>query len=252
MTQDEGVTRHVHDLRIAIVTGGNRGLGFETCRQLAAKGYEVILTCRDPEQGKAAVQELLKENPDCHVISHELDVCDASSVRKLDLFVRKRFGRADVLVNNAGVQLDRREDGSPTMHISEVDLDKVRTTMETNLFGPLLMSRQFLPLMKEKHYGRIVNVSSGLGQLSYMGSGYTGYRLSKAALNALTCIVSDEVKSSNVLVNAACPGWVRTDMGGPKAARSPEEGADTIVWLATLADGGPTGGFFRDRQPIPW
>lgn len=242
----------MHDLRVAIVTGGNRGLGYETCRQLAGRGYEVILTGRDPGKCNEAVQLLKRDNGDCRVTFHELDVVSANSVRKLALYIRKNFGRADVLVNNAGVQLDRREDGTPTVHISEVDIDKVRATMETNLYGPLLMCREFLPLMKEKHYGRIVNVSSGLGQLSYMGSGYTGYRLSKAALNALTCIVADEVKSSNVLVNAACPGWVRTDMGGSKATSSPEEGADTIVWLSTLPDGGPTGGFFRDRQPIPW
>lgn len=168
------------------------------------------------------------------------------------MYIRKQYGRLDVLVNNAGIMLDRFEDGQPVMSIMDCDLDHVRRTMETNLYGALSLTKEMLPLMKENHYGRIVNVSSGLGQISEMGAGYTGYRLSKAALNALTCMVADEVSSENIIVNACCPGWVRTDMGGKNAARSVEEGADTIVWLCQAADASVSGKLFRDREEQPW
>jgi len=131
-------------------------------------------------------------------------------------------------------------------------LDILDATLKTNFYGPLLLCQAFVPLMKRNKYGRIVNVSSGLGQLDSLGSGYPAYELSKAALNALTLSMARELRGTNVLINAMCPGWVRTDMGGWHAPRSVEEGADTVVWLATLPDGGPQGGFFRDRQPIPW
>jgi NAD(P)-dependent dehydrogenase (short-subunit alcohol dehydrogenase family) len=152
-----------------------------------------------------------------------------------------------VLVNNAGIMID-----PPGTRFLESKLDTYRDTLETNLFGPLQLSQAVVPLMKANRYGRIVNLSSGLGQLAEMGAGTSAYRISKAALNALTRIVSSEFKDDDILVNSVCPGWVRTRMGGDNAPRSPEEGADTAVWLAMLPKGGPTGGFFRDRQPIPW
>lgn len=236
--------------KVALVTGANRGIGLEVARELARAGMKVVLTCRDEEKGKQAKDQLASEN--LQVDMRTLDVTSSASVRDLALYLRKQYGRLDVLVNNAGIMLDRFEDGQPVMSIMDCDLDHVRQTMETNLYGALLLTKELLPLMKENHYGRIVNVSSGLGQISEMGAGYTGYRLSKAALNALTCMVADEVRSENIIVNACCPGWVRTDMGGKNAARSVEEGADTIVWLCQSADGAISGKLFRDREEQPW
>jgi len=230
--------------RIALVTGANRGIGFETCRQLAGAGLRVILTSRDPAKGRRAADLLRREGKD--VAWEPLDVTDSKSVKRLLDAVRRGFGRLDVLVNNAAVYLD--EDVS----VFEVDDATVRATLETNFYGPLAMCRAFVPLMQAQGYGRVVNVSSRAGQLSDMTGGTAAYKVSKAALNALTRIVADEVRPANIKVNAVCPGWVRTKMGGPRAPRSPEQGAETIVWLATLPDRGPTGGFFRDRKAIAW
>ena len=233
--------------RVAVVTGANRGIGFETCRQLAKKECKVILTSRDESDGKASVEQLQQESLD--VLYHQLNVTDSESIAALAKFIREKFGRLDVLVNNAGIYLDASgAEGS----VFQAKVDTLRETMETNVYGPLLLCQALVPLMKEHNYGRVVNVSSGAGQLSDMHSGYPGYRISKTALNALTRIFADELKSTNILVNAVCPGWVKTDMGGSNAPRTPEQGADTIVWLATLPDGEPTGGFFRDRKPIDW
>jgi len=229
--------------RIAVVTGGNRGIGLEICRQLAQLGYQVVLTSRDEVQGLGAQQRLVAEGAE--VGYHPLDVTDAESVHRLAEVLQQAYGRVEVLVNNAGVMLDDRD-------VLEADLDIVRATMETNVYGPWRLAQALVPLMQQHGYGRIVNLSSGMGQLSGMGSHRPAYRLSKTALNALTRILAAELQGSNILVNSMSPGWVRTDMGGPSAPRSVEEGADTAVWLATLPDDGPTGGFFQDRKPIPW
>lgn len=232
--------------RVAVVTGGNRGIGFELCRQLA-KENQVILTSRDESKGKAAVEQL--QAAGLTVINYPLDVTNPGSVEQLAQFIRDKFGRVDVLVNNAGVLLDYRDsDGS----IFNTKVDTLQETIETNLYGPLRLSQALVPLMQEHHYGRVVNVSSGAGQLSDMSSGYPAYRISKTALNALTRILADELKGTNILVNSVCPGWVKTDMGGANATRTPEQGADTIAWLTTLPDNGPTGSFWRDRTPIDW
>ncbi len=236
--------------RVAVVTGANRGIGREVARELARAGLTVVLTCRDEKKGGEAQKELSREG--VAVDFRPLDITDAASIRDLALYLRKQYGRLDVLVNNAGIMLDKFEDGEPVMSILDCELSNVRTTMETNVYGALSMIKEMLPLMKENHYGRIVNVSSGLGQMSEMGAGYAGYRLSKAALNALTCMVADEVTSENIIVNACCPGWVRTDMGGKHASRSVEEGADTIVWLCQAPDGSTSGKLFRDREEQPW
>ena len=156
------------------------------------------------------------------------------------------FGRLDILINNAGVYLDEG------VSIFDVSLEAMRLTQEVNFFGPFHLCRAFVPMMRLKDYGRIVNVSSGYGAMVDMGARTAAYRISKLALNALTRIVADEVKGYNIKVNAMCPGWVSTDMGGPAAPRTVDEGAEAITWLATLPDDGPTGGFFRDHQPIPW
>lgn len=236
-------------LRSAVVTGANRGLGLETSRQLARLGLNVILTSRDPAAGEAAVAALQRDG--LSVRFHPLDVTDAASIRRLADHVRAEFGRLDVLVNNAGVFLDPLDSPEPTAaSVLRADLDTLRRSMETNVYGPLQLCQACVPLMQGR--GRIVNLSSGMGQLSDMNGCCPGYRFSKVALNALTRSLADELRGTDIKINSVCPGWVRTDMGGRGATRSVEEGADTIVWLATLPDDGPSGGFFRDRQPIPW
>lgn len=231
--------------RIAVVTGANRGIGFEISRQLAKRGLRVVLASRDPAKGRAAARALRGQG--LEVESRTLDVTSARSIGALAAFLEKRHGRLDVLVNNAGILIDP--------HGSRFLGSRVKTyrdTLETNLFGPLMLCQALAPLMRKNGYGRIVNVSSGLGQLSAMGTGTPAYRISKTALNALTRIVAAELKDANVLVNSMCPGWVKTGIGGPQAPRTPQQAADTAVWLALLPDGGPSGGFFRDRRPIPW
>ncbi|MFQ5915156.1 MAG: SDR family oxidoreductase [Nitrospinota bacterium] len=232
------------DEKVAVVTGGNRGIGFEICRQLAQAGVTVVLTARDEKKGKGACGRLRRENLDVHY--HRLDVTDAKSVRDLAGYIKKEFGGFDILVNNAAVLLDGDRSGL------DVEMETVRETMETNLYGPLGVSQGLIPLMKKRRSGRIVNVSSYVGAIAHLGGGYPAYRLSKASLNALTLILADELRGTRIRVNAMTPGWVRTDMGGRGAPRSVEEGADTAVWLALLADGGPTGKFFEDREVIAW
>ena len=229
------------DNRVALVSGGNRGIGLEICRQLAGKGYTVVLGSRDEEQGREAAGKL-----DGDVHARQLDVTDGDSVNRLVESIGEEFGSLDVLVNNAGIMNDDGQGGV------DADLDRVRGALEANLFGAWRLCEAAVPLMRRGGYGRIVNVSSGLGALEDMGGGQPGYRLSKAGLNVLTRILSSELRGAGILVNSVCPGWVQTDMGGTNASRTVEEGADTPVWAATLQDNGPTGGFFRDRRPIAW
>ncbi len=227
--------------RVALVSGGNRGIGLEIVRQLAGRGITVILGSRDEESGRAAAEGLSGD-----VVVRQLDVTDEGSVARLAASVEDEFGRLDILVNNAGISND---DGQRAVN---ADLDRVREALEANLFGAWRLCEMAIPLMQRHGYGRIVNVSSGMGALEDMGGGSPGYRISKTALNALTRILASELRGSGILVNSVCPGWVQTDMGSPRAPRPVEEGADTPVWAATLPKGGPTGGFFRDRRPIPW
>lgn len=231
--------------KIAVVTGANRGMGFEVSRQLAKIGMQVILTSRDPEKGEKAAEQLRTEG--LEVVYCPLDVTDPESIASLRQFIHEKFGHLDVLINNAGLLID-----APDISVFDAKVDTLRKTMEANLYGPLQLIQALVPLMKKHNYGRIVNVSSGMGQLTDMGGGYPAYRTSKASLNALTRIFADELKGTSILVNSMCPGWVKTDMGGPGATRTPEQGVDTMVWLANLPDGGPTGAFFRDRKPIAW
>ncbi|BAY19411.1 short-chain dehydrogenase/reductase SDR [Anabaenopsis circularis NIES-21] len=233
--------------KVAVVTGGNRGLGFEASRQLAKQGYKVILTSRDEDKGKAAAQKLQAEGLD--VIAYTLDVTSDESSQNLAEFIDQQFGKLDALVNNAGIYID---DQSGSKGIIDTHIDTLQTTIDTNVYGVVRVTQALIPLMKKQNYGRIVNVSSGMGQLTDMEGGSPGYRISKTALNAVTRIFASELIGSNILVNSVCPGWVKTDMGGANAPRTPEQGVDTIVWLATLKDDGVTGGFFRDRQPIAW
>ena len=238
--------------KIALVTGGNKGIGFEVCRQLARRGIQVLLTSRDEKKGAFAQQKLAEEN--LSVFFHTLDVTQQDDIDRAFEFVKQKWGRLDILINNAGALLDnsRHPPDREGASLFRTSIDVIRASMEVNAFGALRLIQRFVPLMEKHNYGRIINLSSGMGQLSEMNGGWPGYRLSKVAINAITRIASDELQASNILVNSVCPGWVKTDMGGPEAELSAEEGADTVVWLATLPGGSPTGGFFRERKPIEW
>lgn len=235
----------IKEKRVALVTGANRGIGFEIVRQLARSGLRVILTSRDEKKGLRAQRALEKQGLD--VLYRKLDVTRHASVRALAGYLAKQHLIPDVLVNNAGIMVDSFSTG-----VLEEREEVFRATLDTNVFGALRVCQAVVPLMRKQGYGRVVNLSSGLGQLDDMGDGSAAYRMSKTALNALTRMVAAATAADNILVNSMCPGWVRTDMGGASASRSVERGAETAVWLATLPDGGPTGGFFRDKKPIPW
>jgi NAD(P)-dependent dehydrogenase (short-subunit alcohol dehydrogenase family) len=234
--------------RIALVTGANRGIGLEIVRQLARRGLTTVLAARDLAKGQAAAASLSAEGLDVPAVA--IDVTEGETVRAGVADVLGRFGRIDVLVNNAGIL---KEGFSPEdASVFEAPIDLVMQTFATNTVGPLRLIEAIVPGMRERGYGRVVNLSSGAGQLSDIGSGFPAYRMSKAALNALTRLTAAELGPGAVKINAMCPGWVRTDMGGPNATRTVEKGAETAVWLATLPEDGPSGGFFRDRKPIPW
>jgi NAD(P)-dependent dehydrogenase (short-subunit alcohol dehydrogenase family) len=234
--------------RIALVTGGNRGIGLEIVRQLSRRGLKTVLAARDLAKGEEAAARLKSEGIAAGVVA--IEVTDGESVRAGVAGIVARFGRIDVLVNNAGIL---QEGFTPEeSSVFDAPIDRVMLTFATNAVGPLRMIEAIVPGMRERGYGRVVNLSSGAGQLSDMGSGFPAYRMSKAALNTLTRMTAAELGPGDVKINAMCPGWVRTDMGGPNATRSVEQGAETAVWLATLPADGPSGGFFRDRKPIAW
>ena len=233
--------------KIALVTGANKGLGFETCLQLAQLGLTVILSARDLIKGQVSAKKLADRGLD--VLFYQLDVSNQSNISMIAHQIEQQFGRLDILVNNAAILYDTWQ------RAINADLEIVNKAFTTNLFGPWRLSQLCIPIMKRNKYGRIVNVSSGAGSLHYMGSG-TGtppaYSVSKAALNAFTRILAAELPAgTGILVNSVDPGWVATDMGG-RGGRPVEEGAKGIVWAATLPDNGPTGGFFFDGKPSPW
>jgi NAD(P)-dependent dehydrogenase (short-subunit alcohol dehydrogenase family) len=242
----------MHAKRVALVTGANKGLGLEISRQLARRGFTVVLGARDEQKGAAAAAKLRDEGLDAH--HAPLDVTNPATIGALPRFFEERFGRLDVLVNNAGVYQDV---GSPP---STLDLGVLRSSFETNFFGPFLLTRVLVPLLRKSDAGRVVNMSSTLGSLTeasnpasaFYGTVMLGYQGSKAALNMLTVCFAKELRGTAVKVNSACPGWVRTDMGTQAAPLSVAEGADTPVWLATLPADGPTGGFFNSRRPVAW
>jgi NAD(P)-dependent dehydrogenase (short-subunit alcohol dehydrogenase family) len=228
---------------VVVVTGGNRGIGFEICRQLAARGARVMLTARSPAHGAAAVKKLAAQKlaAECQ----PLDVTNGDQIGALRDVLKDTWGRLDVLINNAGI-IAKGE--APAL---EVDLATVRTTLETNALGPLHLSQALVPLLRQAASPRIINMSSGMGALTDMDGGYAAYRMSKTALNAVTAILAAELRGA-VAVNAVCPGWVKTDMGGANAEREVTEGADTAVWLALDAPQSLTGKFLRDRKVIAW
>lgn len=229
--------------RIAVVTGANRGIGFAVAGQLAQAGMRVIATSRDAEKGQEASLKLSGKGD---VTFETLAVNDEASVRAFAERVLGEYGRVDVLVNNAGVLADRDFD---TLTISP---DLMREVYGINTLGPLMMAQALMPGMLERNYGRIVNVSSRAGQVKEQTGNWPAYKISKLALNALTLQLAFLAQGKDVLVNAMCPGWVQTDLGGAEAPRTPGEGADTAVWLAQLPTGSKTGSFFADRQEILW
>jgi NAD(P)-dependent dehydrogenase (short-subunit alcohol dehydrogenase family) len=236
--------------RIAIVTGGNRGMGLETCRQLGRRGYRVVLTSRESAPGEAVARKLCEEEA-LRVEAFRLDLTRVEDIAALVGHARRRLGRVDVLINNAGLYLETA--GSSVRDrtsVFDAQMQVVRSIFETNLLGPLALSQGLIAMMRERGYGRVVNVTSAMGQLAEMGGGAPGYRLAGVGINAMTRIFAQELQGTNVLVNSVDPGWVRTR--SPEADRSIEEGVETTVWLATLPDGGPSGQFFRDKQPIAW
>ncbi|HEX2442481.1 MAG TPA: SDR family NAD(P)-dependent oxidoreductase [Vicinamibacterales bacterium] len=230
--------------QVALVTGANRGLGLETSRHLLDRGLRVAMTGRDLD----AVEHARRGLGDAgrNAVAVPLDVGDSSSVAAARQAVVEKLGAVDVVVNNAAVLLFEGSD------VLSIPAEGFRDTFDVNVFGMIEVCRAFVPAMAKRGYGRIVNVSSGAGQLAGMSTYAPAYSMSKAAVNAFTRILAATYHSRGVLANSVDPGWVRTDMGGPSAPRSVEEGADTIVWLATLPDDGPTGGFFHDRRPIAW
>jgi NAD(P)-dependent dehydrogenase (short-subunit alcohol dehydrogenase family) len=230
--------------RVAVVTGGNRGIGREVARELGDRGYTVILGSRDPVAGEHAAVDLAGDGRRS-VRAHRLDVTDTGTVEKLAWELADRYGRLDVLVNNAAIHYDTWQ------RASTADLSVVAEAWDANLMGPWRMCLALLPLLRRGQHRRIVNVSSESGSLASMGAGTPAYAVTKAALNALTRVLAAELRPAGILVNSVCPGWVATDMGG-LGGRPVEEGAASVLWAVDLPDDGPTGGFFRDGQPLPW
>jgi NAD(P)-dependent dehydrogenase (short-subunit alcohol dehydrogenase family) len=248
----EQVTMQNPKKRVALVTGAAKGIGFEIAKKLAEQDITALMGIRNQKRGVQAQEQLRGNALDVHFIL--LDVTDAMSIQAAVGRIKDEFRRLDILVNNAGIMID-----SETA-VAELDKTIFQNTLETNAFGPLLLTQACLPLMKSNNYGRIVNMSSILGSLTDIADPDSrhaevqapAYRLSKTLLNGITVLLAAAMHGHNILVNSVCPGWVRTDMGGDQAPLSAEQGADTPVWLATLPDGGPSGGFFRERHPIPW
>ena len=230
--------------RTALITGANRGIGLETARQLARRGFHVVIAARDEASGGQAVKEIEAAGGSAFFLS--LNVSDSQSIREAAGRFASIPDRLDALINNAGIYPDEG------VTITTVPRDLMVQAFQTNTCGPLEVTQAFLPYLRRAGASRIINVSSGYGQLDGMSSDAPSYCLSKLALNGLTIMLADALRPDGIAVNSMCPGWVRTDMGGPSATRSVEEGADTAVWLADEASHTLTGKFFRDRQEIPW
>lgn len=232
---------------IAVVTGGNRGLGFETVRQLSNRGMHVIFTVRSPIKGEETLQQLGETKGTVEYLV--LDVTHPACGDQLASYIEHSKIRVDVLVNNAGIFIKEKGDG--TGSILTISMDNIRQTMETNAYAPMRLIQAVIPFMKRQGFGNIINVSSGMGALQNMSGGSAGYRISKTALNAITKILAEELKGSQIYVNSVSPGWVRTDMGGAHAPRTLQEGVDTIVWLASQGTDGPQGSFSGIGKKLP-
>lgn len=231
-------------MKIALVTGANRGLGFGASKKLAQLGYKVLMVGRSEEKIKKASLELknLSLDVECFVA----DISDDNSIEELSKNLKNKFKKLDVLINNAGIFLDSSQKGLFT-----ISTEEIVKTFNTNTLGAYRMVKYLGTLLLEGENPCIVNISSGMGQLSEMEGGYPGYRMSKTALNALTKILAKEYEGK-IKVNSICPGWVKTDMGGPNAPRSIEEAVKGIIWAATLPSDGPSGQFFRDGKLLEW
>jgi|ERR1044071_8812010 NAD(P)-dependent dehydrogenase (short-subunit alcohol dehydrogenase family) len=230
------------DKRIALITGANKGIGFEVARQLARKGFHVFLGARDEKAGRAATEKLRNGGESTFL---KIDIANAESIAHAAKEFSRQSDRLDTLVNNAGILLDEDKD------ILKISGETFEKTVRTNTLGPLLVSQAFVPLLKKSDAPRIVNVSSGGGQLADGADGWAPvYCISKTALNGVTSQLAAALP--NFAVNSVCPGWVRTDMGGANATRSVEEGASGVVWLAADAPQTETGKFWKDRKVIPW
>jgi NAD(P)-dependent dehydrogenase (short-subunit alcohol dehydrogenase family) len=229
-------------MKKALITGANKGIGFEISRQLGKLGFKIILTARNKEKGIAAVNILVKENIDCEFV--ELDVSEIRSIEKAYEIISGKYQSIDVIVNNAGIMLDKS-------NILNSKNENIFDTFNTNSIGPLLMAKTFSPLLKSG--SRIINISSSLGTICGGMKNYSPlYSISKTFLNAITCQLAYAFEPLGIAVNAMCPGWVRTDMGGSGASRPVEKGAETAVWLATEAPIELTGKFFRDKKELHW
>ncbi|QDK39228.1 SDR family NAD(P)-dependent oxidoreductase [Bdellovibrio sp. NC01] len=234
--------------KLAIVTGASRGLGLATSEALAQRGYKVVMAMRNPEKAQKVINNLKMKDLD--VVAMKLDVAQEKSINDFVEAFRREYGFVDVLVNNAGIFIDNEEGGDKS--VFKTKASTIQKTLATNTIGPFLLTQKLFPLMKQEGYGRIVNVSSGMGQLGEMDGAYAAYRMSKTALNVVTRVFAAEAGGADVLVNSICPGWVKTDMGGQGANRTIDQGIKGILWAATLPKGGPNGGFFRDGEPIEW
>lgn len=232
--------------RIVLVTGANRGLGLAAAQELASQGDRVILVARKKDSLKETMANLMKQELD--VAAEELDVSQTAKISSFCFEILKSYGRVDVLINNAGIFIDDGDDKGAS--ILKTRPETILKTLTVNTVAPFMLAQGFFPSMKENGYGRIVNVSSGMGQLSEMNGSYAAYRMSKTALNTVTKVFAAEAAGSDILVNSVCPGWVKTDMGGAGATRSLKEGIFGMIWAANLKEGGPTGGFFRDGKKI--
>lgn len=229
--------------QLSLVTGANRGIGFEVCRQLAEQGHPVLLTARDLEKAEHAAAVLHAEGLEVRAL--RLDVTDAESIRQAGSQVESEYGFLDALVNNAAIDFDQDQT------LFDADIDRMNAAFQTNTLGVLRVTQAFLPLLRKSRRARIVNVSSRAGSLVRMTGSTPAYSLSKIALNAMTMMMARQLEGSGILVNAVCPGWVATDMGGPNAGPVPK-GAAGVVWGVTLPHDGPSGRFFRDGEEIPW
>jgi NAD(P)-dependent dehydrogenase (short-subunit alcohol dehydrogenase family) len=229
-------------MKTVLITGANRGIGFETARQLAARGFHVVIGARSEEQGHAARRALEAIGKASLLV---VDVSDSKSIAAATAKFSS-MGQLDVLINNAGIYPDEG------ISILTIRREQMVSTFQTNTFGPLEMTQAFLPYLKKAPAARVINVSSGYGQLSGLSANVPSYCLSKLTLNGVTIMLAEALKEQRIAVNSMCPGWVRTDMGGSSAPRSVEEGADTAVWLASEADETLTGKFFQNRKEIPW
>ncbi|MDG0815235.1 SDR family NAD(P)-dependent oxidoreductase [Bdellovibrio svalbardensis] len=234
--------------KIAVVTGASRGLGYATSEALAQRGFKVVMAMRDPEKSQKQINAMKMKDLD--VVAMKLDVSQEKSINEFAEAFRREYGYLDVLVNNAGIFIDDEDGGNKS--VFKTKSSTIQKTFATNTLGPFLLTQKLFPLMQQEGSGRIVNVSSGMGQLSEMDGNYAAYRISKTALNVVTQVFAAEGKGHDILVNSICPGWVRTDMGGAGASRDINQGIKGILWAATLPKGGPTGGFFRDGDAIPW